>query len=362
MDSVNPRDGSLIARYDTLDVAALGTKLAVAHMAYSEWRREPLSVRTKAAAMLGEKLLMEKESLATLMTDEMGKPIRQARAEIEKCAGLCQFYSEMAPTFLSPRTVKTEASESYVRYDPLGPILGIMPWNYPVWQVIRFAVPTLLIGNVVLLKHAPNVSGCALAIEKLFHDSGFSDGIYSALLLDVEHVDKVIADPRTAGVSLTGSVSAGVAVAEAAGRNLKPSVLELGGSDPFIVLADADLDAAVDAAVSSRTLNSGQSCIAAKRFLVERPVHDAFVERMRAAMQRLVLGDPREEATDIGPLARPDLVSNLHFQVKTSIELGAKLELGGAPVDQPGNYYPPTLLTGVTRGMPVFDEETFGPV
>lgn len=362
LESINPRDGSRIASYDTLVSDALGTVLSVASMAFGEWRSRSVTKRAEAIRTLGERILANESELARLMTDEMGKPIRESRAELQKCATLCHYYAEEGPSFLTPRPVETEASSSYVRHDPLGPILGIMPWNYPVWQVVRFAVPTLLTGNVVLLKHAPNVTGCALTIERLFRDAGLTEGIYTALLLDVEQVDKVIADPRVAGVSLTGSVAAGQAVAEAAGRHLKPVVLELGGSDPFIVLDDADLDAAAEAGVTSRMLNSGQSCIAAKRFLVEAGVHDAFVARLKERIDGLVLGDPREEDTEVGPLARPDLVSNLHFQVKTSVDLGAKVVTGGEPVERPGNYYRPTLLTEVKRGMPVFDEETFGPV
>lgn len=362
MESVNPANGSVVGRYPTLSSDALERKIACAEVAYSGWREVAVSSRVERFVTLAETLLAERDELAELITEEMGKPVREARSEIDKSARLCRYYAEAGPAMLEPQDVNTEAHQSYVRVDPLGPVLGIMPWNYPVWQVVRFAVPCLLTGNVVLLKHAPNVTGASLALERLFHKAGLTDGIYSALTLEVEQVESVIADPRVAGVSLTGSVGAGQAVATISGRHLKPSVLELGGSDPFIVLDDADLDAAAEAAVASRTLNSGQSCIAAKRFIVESSVHDAFVARMVERVEKLRIGNPQDETTDIGPLARADLISTLHFQVTSSIEQGALCITGGAPVPRPGNYYAPTVLTQVERGMAVFDEETFGPV
>lgn len=362
MESINPATGERIARYPTLKVEEVTEKIAGAAQGYTRWRKTDLAARGTRIAQLGDALLRNQETLARLTSQEMGKPLSEARAELAKCARLCDYYTEFGPAMLDPRPVTTRATESYVRYDPLGPILGIMPWNYPVWQVIRFAVPTLFAGNTVLLKHAPNVTGTALALEECFREAGIESGIYTALLAEVSAVEGILRDRRIAGVSLTGSVGAGQAVAELAGRYLKPSVLELGGSDAFIVLADADLDAAAKAAATSRFLNSGQSCIAAKRFLVEDSVHDAFVERLRAHVEALVIGDPMDEATTLGPLARPDLLNQLHRQVTQSIERGARCLVGGHPLEGAGNFYAPTLLTEVTAGMPAFDEETFGPV
>jgi succinate-semialdehyde dehydrogenase/glutarate-semialdehyde dehydrogenase len=290
-----------------------------------------------------------------------GKPITEARGEVAKCAWACRYYVENAEQFLAREPVETDASRSWVSYEPLGPVLAIMPWNFPLWQVIRFAAPALMAGNVGLLKHAPDVPGCAQALEALFTDAGYPQGVFQNLAIDNERTAAVIADPRVRAVTLTGSVGAGRAVAAAAGAALKPSVLELGGSDPCIVLADADLDEAVEGAMIGRFLNSGQSCIAAKRLIVEDAVHDAFVDKLTAAIDRLVIGNPMDDATQIGPMAREDLRGALHDQVWRSVAAGAELVRGGKPWGDSGWFYEPTLLIGVTPGMAAFDEETFGP-
>jgi len=292
----------------------------------------------------------------------MGKPLAQGEAEAEKCAWACDYYAEHAEQFLSPVARPTDATRSYVRFDALGPVLAIMPWNFPFWQVFRFAAPALAAGNAGLLKHAPNVSRCALEIEQLLREAGFPDGLFRAVLLPNEAVAPVIADPRICAVTLTGSDRAGSQVAQQAGRHLKKSVLELGGSDPFIVLADANLDEAARTAAEARLLNSGQSCIAAKRFIVVEPVFDRFLERFVAAVAARRLGDPLAPGTEVGPQARADLRANLQRQVEESVRRGAKLVLGGRVPEGPGFFYPPSVLTAVANGMPAFDEEVFGPV
>jgi succinate-semialdehyde dehydrogenase/glutarate-semialdehyde dehydrogenase len=296
------------------------------------------------------------------MTLEMGKPIVESESEIEKCAWVCEHYAENGARFLAPERLGSDAAESYVRYDPLGPVLAVMPWNFPFWQVFRFAAPALTAGNVGLLKHANNVSGCALAIEDVFRRAGYPSGVFTSLLMSIELTDEIIGNPGIVAVSLTGSERAGRAVGEAAGKHIKKTVLELGGSDPFIVLDDADLEAAVATAVKSRAINSGQSCIAAKRFIVEKGIAERFTTLFVKAMQALRVGDPLARDTQVGPLARADLVDTLHRQVTTSVRMGAKALAGGAPLSRPGFFYEPTVLSGVQPDMPVFEEETFGPV
>jgi len=296
------------------------------------------------------------------MALEMGKPLAQGEAEAEKCAWACDYYAEHAEQFLSPVSRPTDAARSYVRFDALGPVLAIMPWNFPFWQVVRFAAPALVAGNAGILKHAPTVSRCALEIEQLFREAGFPDGLFRAVLLPNEAVAPVIADPRIRAVTLTGSDRAGSQVAQQAGRHLKKTVLELGGSDPFIVLADANLEQAARTAAEARLLNSGQSCIAAKRFIVVEPVFERFLERFVAAVAARRLGDPLAAGTDVGPQARADLRANLQRQVEESVRRGAKLVLGGSVPEGPGFFYPPSVLTAVENGMPAFDEEVFGPV
>ncbi|HEY2586532.1 MAG TPA: NAD-dependent succinate-semialdehyde dehydrogenase [Tepidisphaeraceae bacterium] len=328
---------------------------------FREWRTTPMSRRAELMRRAGAVLRRRRGEFAPLMTREMGKPIAQAETEVEKCAACCDYFADHAAHYLAEEPITTDADRSYVRFDPLGAVLAIMPWNFPFWQVFRFAVPALMAGNVGLLKHAPNVPGCALAIEAAFREAGFPPGVFTTLLVDASEVEQIINDPVVAAVTLTGSTRAGMAVAAQAGRALKKTVLELGGSDPFIVLPDADLEATARAAASARALNTGQSCIAAKRFIV---VGEAgrFADAMAKAMAGMKVGDPMDRTVDIGPLARLDLLENLHSQVQRSIAAGAKLLIGGQRVPRRGYFYAPTLLTDVRPGMPAFDEETFGPV
>jgi succinate-semialdehyde dehydrogenase/glutarate-semialdehyde dehydrogenase len=296
------------------------------------------------------------------MTEEMGKPIAAAEAEIDKCSWVCRYYAENGDEFLTPHHIRTDGSSSYVSFEPLGVVLAIMPWNYPFWQVFRFAAPALAAGNAVVLKHAPNVPRCATAIESVFQEAGLHADLFQNVMIDNDTVARVIGDPRIDAITLTGSVRAGRAVAARAGAHIKKVVLELGGSDPFVVLADAHLDLAVSVAVASRTQNNGQSCIAAKRFIIEDSVLEAFTERFVGEVGKLRVGDPRDRSVDIGPLARADLRDSLHDQVERSVATGARLQLGGRALPGDGFFYAPTVLSGVRPGMAAFDEETFGPV
>jgi succinate-semialdehyde dehydrogenase/glutarate-semialdehyde dehydrogenase len=307
-------------------------------------------------------LKTRREEYARLMTLEMGKPIAAARAEVDKCAWVCNYYADHAESFLKSETIRTDASESYVAYRPLGVVLAVMPWNFPFWQVFRFAAPALMAGNAGILKHASNVTGCSLAIEDVFRRAGFPENLFRSIIAGSKRMDKVIEHPLIRAVTLTGSVPAGKAVAAKAGSLLKKTVLELGGSDPYIILGDADLDKAVPACVNSRLINNGQSCIAAKRFIVVESILDEFTERFVRLMKEKKMGNPLDESFDIGPQASADLRDELHVQVQRSIGAGAKCVLGGEIPDGPGSWYPPTVLTGVTKGMPAFDEEIFGPV
>ena len=315
--------------------------------------------RLRAAARV---LRERKDAYARTMSLEMGKPLAQGVGEAEKCAWVCDYYAEHAERFLADQPRETDASKAFVRFDPIGPVLAIMPWNFPFWQVFRFAAPALMAGNAGLLKHAPNVTRCALEIEAIFHEAGFPEGLFRALILANEAAAAVIADPRVRAVTLTGSDRAGSQVAEQAGRHLKKTVLELGGSDPFIVLGDADVEQAARSAAEARLLNSGQSCIAAKRFIVVEPVADRFLDAFVAAMRAQRMGDPLAPDTQIGPQARYDLRANLHRQVEESVRRGARLLLGGTLPEGPGFFYAPTVLAAVEQGMPAFDEEVFGPV
>lgn len=360
--SVNPAYGELLATFAHNTDEELATRLEQAAKAFRTWRETSVQRRCELLARVAILLRQDVEKLGKLATSEMGKPIAQAMAEVEKCAWVCDYYAEHAADFLMPRRIDTDAAESLVRFDPLGPVLAIMPWNFPYWQVFRFAAPTLAAGNVGLLKHSRNVTGVALVIEELFLDAGFPPGVFSTLVISKEQTEKVIASPVVRAVTLTGSEGAGRAVAAHAGQAIKKCVLELGGSDPFIVLDDADIALAAEKAVVARTQNSGQSCIAAKRFIVCESVVERFVEAFVARIKDLKVGDPFDEETDIGPLARRDLVDTLHEQVISSIDDGARLLCGGKPVDAYGCYYAPTVLDCVMPGMAVFEEETFGPV
>jgi succinate-semialdehyde dehydrogenase/glutarate-semialdehyde dehydrogenase len=362
MKVINPATGELVREYPEHTDSEVAHKLACAEQAFAVWRRSPWADRTEAMENVGRALRGGRESLARLMTEEMGKPIAQALVEIDKCAWVCEFYAANAERLLAVQPVATEAARSYVRFDPIGPVLAIMPWNFPFWQVFRFAAPALMAGNVAILKHASNVPGSSLVIEELFRQSGFPQGAFTSLLVSSAKVPGLIRHPAVQAVTLTGSEKAGAATAEEAGRQIKKTVLELGGSDPFIVLADADLTVAVRQAVRARVQNSGQSCIAAKRFIVEEPVADAFEAALVRQMRALKVGHPTDGATEVGPLARQDLRDELHALVTRSIDAGARLLLGGQLLEGPGFFYAPTVLTNVQPGIPAFDEETFGPV
>lgn len=360
--TTNPADGSSREIIAALDAAGLEAALAQAAAAAPRWREQPLEVRCmlmrRAAAVLRER----SEEFARLMTLEMGKPIGESRAEIEKSALGCEYYAAHGPAFLADEMIATDAGRSLVACQPLGTVLAIMPWNFPFWQVFRFAAPALVAGNTGLLKHASNVPQCALAIETVFAAAGFPEGVFRTLMIPSGRVAAVIEDPRVHAVTLTGSEPAGRQVAATAGAALKKTVLELGGSDPFIVLADADLDLAVENAVASRFLNTGQSCIAAKRFIVVPEIADAFAARFRAAAEALPVGDPLDETSRMGPMARHDLREELHVQVTDSIAQGAVALTGCAPLPGPGAFYPPSILDRVAPGIRAYREELFGPV
>lgn len=361
--TVNPATGEALHSYPALDRAGLEVALQATADAQKLWKHTEVAHRALLLRAVGGLLRDEVETHATLISVEMGKPITEARAEVLKCALTCDFYADHAEEFLSPKPVKTEAVTSYVAYEPLGVVLAVMPWNFPYWQVIRFAAPTLTSGNGGLLKHASNVTGAALAIQDVFERAGYPKNLFQTLVLS-EHsmVNDIIADKRVAAVTLTGSEGAGANVAEAAGRALKKTVLELGGSDPFVILDDVDLDAITPLAVRARFTNSGQSCLCAKRFVVDGKVIDGFEERIGKAVAALKVGDPLDESTQIGPLAKPSFVNDIDEQVQASIALGARLITGGHRIEGEGNYYAPTVLADVTPDMPVFNQETFGPV
>ena len=361
IQSVNPATEEVLASFDAFSPRQVDEALQQAHDAFQRWRRASFGERAEKVQAIGRVLRQDKARWAGLITAEMGKPIVEAEAEVEKCAWNCNFYAEHAPRFLSPEHAETNAIESYVEFEPLGVVLAIMPWNYPLWQVMRFLAPALMAGNGAVLKHASNVPQCALAIEEVCKLAGLPNGLFRALLISGSEANDVIGDPRIAAVTLTGSSDVGSQVASTAGKHIKKQVLELGGSDPFIVLADADLDAAADVAARARNQNSGQSCIAAKRFIVEGPVADAFVDKFAAAVRALRVGDPTERNTNVGPVARGDLRETLAKQVEETANMGARTVTGGKPVGTRGYFYEPTVLDGVTDRMPAFREETFGP-
>jgi succinate-semialdehyde dehydrogenase/glutarate-semialdehyde dehydrogenase len=362
IQSVNPATGETLTTFTEMSDRDLERLLVNSQAAFVGWRTVPFAARAERMRAAARTLLARKAEYGRTMTLEMGKPIVQAEAEVEKCAWTCEYYAEHAEAHLAEQPRETDASRSYVRFDPLGPVLAIMPWNFPFWQVFRFAAPALMAGNGGILKHASNVPRCALGIEEVFREAGFPTGLFSTALIGPAKVAALIADPRVVAVTLTGSDRAGSVVAAEAGRQLKKTVLELGGSDPFIVLADADLALAARTAADARLINSGQSCIAAKRFIVVEGVADQFLERFKAELAMRRMGDPLDRETQVGPQARVDLRDSLHQQVAESIKRGAQRLLGGEIPSGPGAFYPPTLLTAVDKGMPAFDEETFGPV
>jgi succinate-semialdehyde dehydrogenase / glutarate-semialdehyde dehydrogenase len=360
--TVDPGTGETLRTFDPLTDAELEDRLARADRAFRAYRGTSMEARGDWLRAAAGVLEAEKTRLARLMVAEMGKPVRAAVAEVEKCAWVCRHYAEHAPRLLAPRPVETGAARSEVRYAPLGPVLAVMPWNFPFWQVFRFAAPALMAGNVGLLKHASSVPQCALAIEEVLRRAGFPADTFQALLVEVEAVARMLDDPRVVAATLTGSTRAGAAVAERAGKRIKKTVLELGGSDPFVVMAGADLDAAVEAAVRARTLNNGQSCIAAKRFIVHQEIADAFQARFVRGMEALRVGDPMDEATDVGPLATAAIRDEVEAQVARSVEMGARVLCGGVRVEGPGFFYRPTVLADVPPEAPAARDEVFGPV
>jgi succinate-semialdehyde dehydrogenase/glutarate-semialdehyde dehydrogenase len=360
--SVNPATGDEIDRYPEHSTDELDARLDQAVAGFEANRERAVAERARRLERAADLLEDRAGRYGELMTREMGKPVTQAEAEAEKCAWVCRYYAEHGADFLADEPVETEARASYVAYEPLGPVLAVMPWNFPFWQLFRFGAPALLAGNAVLLKHAPNVPGCARALEALLRDAGFADHELQALFIDEAAVGDVLADRRVRAATLTGSVGAGQAVAQQAAMQVKPTVLELGGSDPFIVCADADLEAAASVGCTARMQNNGQSCIAAKRFIVEAPVADAFTERLIEEVEALRVGDPQESRTDLGPMARADLREGVHDQVERAIGEGAVAATGGHTLEREGFYYAPTVLTDVEPGTVAFEEEIFGPV
>ena len=360
--AINPATGETISTHEEMSPAAVGEIVEQAHAAFGSWRAASFADRARPMRRAAEILRAEANDFARLMAREMGKPVREGVAEAKKCATVCDFYAEHASRFLAREQIPTEARSSFVAFNPLGVVLAVMPWNFPFWQVFRFAAPGLMAGNAAVLKHASNVPGCALAIEDVFRRAGFPENLFRTLMIGSSGVEAVLENPRVRAASLTGSGPAGRAIARKAGELLKKTVLELGGSDPYLILEDADLEAAAAVCAKGRLINGGQSCIAAKRFLAVEKIRPEFerlfVEKMRTAR----MGDPLSEKTQIGPQARHDLRDDLHRQVEESAARGARVLLGGEVPDDPGAYYPPTVLTDVRKGMPAYDEELFGPV
>ncbi len=361
--TVNPATGETIKTFEPESPSSIATKLAVAQEAFEQYCETSMEQRADWLNAAAEIVERDRVKFGEVMTTEMGKPLKSAIAEAQKCGLVCRYYAEHAAEFLADVPASTDATQSFVRYQPLGVILAVMPWNFPFWQVFRFAAPALMAGNVGLLKHASNVPQCALAIEQIFAEAGFPEGVFQTLLIGANQVEPVIQDPRVKAATLTGSELAGAALAAAAGTQIKKTVLELGGSDPFIVLESADLEAAATTGVTARMLNNGQSCIAAKRFIVVDAVADEFQQRLLEKFQALKVGDPMAEDTDIGPLATPGILRDLDQQVQACIEQGAKVLIGGHGLsDRAGNFYPPTILTDFPPGTPADNEEFFGPV
>lgn len=362
IQSINPYTKEIIASFQTLDSINLTKTIDKTAERFQEWKQLDYKDRSILFIKMAELLRKNVDKYAVLITNEMGKIIKESKAEIEKCAWLCEYYAENTKQLLAKDIISTDASKSYVRFDPMGVVYSIMPWNFPFWQVLRAAVPTMMAGNCMLLKHAPNVMGCGVAIEKLFMESGFPENVFRNLIIPIEISEQVIAHPAVCGVSLTGSIQAGKIIAAQAGKYLKKMVLELGGSDPYIVLNDADLNLACKTGVASRMLNAGQVCISAKRFIVEEGIYDQFIEEQKSLLQKIEIGNPLLEKTDMGPLAREDLLLNIENQVIKSVKMGAKIIVGGKRFNDESWFYEPTLVTNVTNEMPVYKEETFGPV
>ncbi len=362
ISSINPATGETLKTFTALTDSEIQTKLELSKQAFEKGRKTSLSKRAEWMQAAAALLEQNKAQYAQIMTLEMGKPIKGAIAEIEKCAVVCRYYAENAAKFLADVPTFTDASSSFIRYQPLGAILAVMPWNFPFWQVFRFAAPALMAGNVGLLKHASNVPQCALAIEDIFMQAGFPPGVFQTLLVGADKVGNLISSDHISAATLTGSEAAGASLAAAAGKQIKKVVLELGGSDPFIVLGSADLETAITTAVKARMLNNGQSCIAAKRFIVVEEIADRFQQKLVEKFAALKVGDPTQLDTDLGPLATPNILKDLDYQVSQAVKNGAKLLMGGQKLDRPGNYYPATILTDIPPGSPAEKEEFFGPV
>jgi succinate-semialdehyde dehydrogenase/glutarate-semialdehyde dehydrogenase len=362
LKSINPATGRELASFPELDEAGIENAIAKAFDGRYAWRDIGVKARSDFLRSIAGVLRADKERFGAMITSEMGKPIAEAEAEVEKCAWTAAWLAENATRLLADEPIESTGTNSYVRFQPLGVVLAVMPWNFPFWQVFRAALPAMAAGNVMLLKHASNVPQCATAIEDVFRESGVPESVFQTLLIGPAPVERIISDRRVAGVTLTGSEAAGAKVAEAAGKTLKKAVLELGGSDPFIVLEDANVETAATVACRARNQNNGQSCIAAKRFIVAESVADEFEERLSSAVGALKVGDPMDRAHQFGPLARPDLLDDLERQVERSVAMGARVLIGGKRIDGAGNYFEPTVLADVSKGMPVYNEETFGPV
>jgi succinate-semialdehyde dehydrogenase/glutarate-semialdehyde dehydrogenase len=362
LQSVNPANLQVVKTYPQMQHSEVNSIIDLANSAFEEWGDTSFNFRSELMMKAADVLRSKKEQYSKLMTLEMGKPIAQSRSEVEKCAWVCEYYAENAEKFLADELIQTDASKSFVTFQPLGIVLAVMPWNFPFWQVFRFAAPGLMAGNAGILKHASNVSGCGLAIEEVFREAGFPKNLFRTILVPSAQMEDVIRNEKIKAVTLTGSVPAGKAVAKTAGSVLKKTVMELGGSDPYIILEDADLEMAADTCVTARLINGGQSCIAAKRFIVVEKIYDEFEKLFLEKMKSKKMGDPFDESNHIGPQASVSLRDELHQQVKKSIELGAKLLLGGKIPDRDGAWYPPTVLSNVKEGMPAYDEELFGPV
>ena len=362
LHAVNPTTGKEIERFDEFAWKQTDARLTTAAEAFKDWRLTSFAERVDHMRTLAELLRRNKREYGKIMTLEMGKPITEAMAESEKCAWACDFYAEKAEALLADEEVPTDAKLSLVRHEPLGPILAVMPWNFPFWQVFRFVAPSFMAGNVGLLKHASNVPRCAISIQEIIEEAGFPRGTFNTLLVGSRQVERIVRDSRIRAVTLTGSEKAGASVAAVAGSEVKKTVMELGGSDPFIVLKDADLEKAADVGAQARCINTGQSCIAAKRFIVEKAVSKEFISLFVEAMRSLRVGDPLKEDTQVGPVARADLRDELVRQVSASVSKGARVDLGGKPARGPGFFFEPTVLSGVRKGMPAYDEEVFGPV
>lgn len=360
--SINPATDEEIKSYQEMESGEIEQIISSADKAFSDWRRASFSTRSQLMKKAGEVLRKNKDKHARLMTEEMGKPIAQSMSEVEKCAWVCDYFAENGEEFLRDKIIESDASKSFVTFQPIGVVLAVMPWNFPYWQVFRFAVPGLMAGNAGVLKHASNVTGCALAIEEVFKEAGFPDNLFRTIVISSGKMEKVIENNKIRAVTLTGSVPAGKAVASKAGSLIKKTVLELGGSDPYVVLEDADLEAAAETCVTSRLINGGQSCIAAKRFIIVKDVYNEFRDLYVDKMKKKKMGDPFDESNDLGPQARDNLRNELHDQVKRSVKKGATILLGGEIPDMKGAYYPPTVLDNIKEGMAAYSEELFGPV